>query len=89
VLRKVVLAVTDAGVLQGIKCGIPKGWPDITACLPGGRFLGIECKAPKGTQSEEQKMFQALIEGLGGIYILARSVEDVKMELESLGFCLD
>jgi hypothetical protein len=78
---RAVVAVTDAGMLAkmglGMSCGIPTGWPDITACLPSlGRFLGVEVKAPGGRQSPEQKLMQARIEALGGLYILAHSVEE-------------
>jgi hypothetical protein len=73
-----VLAVTDAGVLSkmglGMSCGIPKGWGDITACLPGGQFLMVEVKAPGGRQSPEQKRCQERIYDIDGWYILAESL---------------
>jgi len=53
-----------------------KGVPDILGCLRG-KMLGIEVKTPKGKQSVEQVMFQKRLEAEGGIYILARSIEDV------------
>jgi hypothetical protein len=34
--------------------GSMKGLPDILGCLPDGRLLGLECKAPGGTVSAEQ-----------------------------------
>lgn len=43
-----------------------------------GRFFAIEVKAPKGKQSDEQASFQKAVENAGGIYILARSLEDVQ-----------
>ncbi len=43
-----------------------------------GRFLAIEVKAAKGKQSLEQFAFQKAVEENGGLYILARSVDDVK-----------
>ena len=80
--HKVVLAVTDAGALArvglGISCGIPRGWPDITGCVRGGRFIGVECKAPGGKQSKDQQAVERAIRGNGGHYCLAQSVEDVK-----------
>lgn len=43
-----------------------------------GRFVAIECKRERGgTQSDDQARFQRNIERHGGLYILARSVEDV------------
>jgi Holliday junction resolvase len=60
-------------------------------CYPGvcdriavknGRVLFIEVKSPAGNQSLLQKRFQACIEASGGIYILARSVEDLARIVE-------
>lgn len=64
-----------------IRAGI-KGQADISGLLaPSGRRLEIECKA--GTkQSEAQRNWQAMIEKFGGLYILARSVDDVSIALE-------
>ena len=56
-----------------------KGVPDIIGILPGGIFLGIEVKTDKGRQSPDQLLFQKRLEEEGGIYILARSVDDVKI----------
>ena len=44
--------------------------PDITPTW-------IECKAPKGRQSDLQKSFQAQVEAEGHQYILAYSLDDV------------
>src|SRR3990167_6222466 len=52
------------------------GSPDIFA-VKDGRIIGIEVKDIKGAQSEHQKAFQAGLEKAGGIYILARSLDDV------------
>ena len=64
-----------------VKFGVP-GQADITGLLiPSGRRLEIEVKNAKGRQREAQKKFQAMIEKSGGIYILARSVDDVYEKL--------
>jgi len=42
------------------------------------RFLWIECKTPKGKQSEAQKSFQIQVEEQNHTYIVARSIEDVE-----------
>jgi len=80
-----VSVVTDAGMLHraGINaaCDIPPGWPDITVCLPGGRFLGLECKSAKGRQSEYQKFVQCRIEDAGGLYVLAHSLEEAQKKI--------
>ncbi len=51
------------------------GCCDLTACVRG-RFVGIEVKTPIGRQSAQQRRFQAAVELAGGIYVLARSVDD-------------
>lgn len=55
------------------------GQADISGIrLPHGQRIEIECKRPKGgRQSEEQKAFQAMVTRFGGIYIVARNVQDV------------
>ena len=53
-----------------------KGSSDIFA-LHQGRFYAIEVKSPKGEHRSSQKQFQSDVEVSGGIYILARSVDDV------------
>lgn len=64
-----------------VRFGI-KGQADLTGILAGGRRLEIEVKSPTGKQSEDQRNFQAMIERQGGLYILARSVQDVEEALE-------
>jgi hypothetical protein len=53
------------------------GSPDIV-CVINGQYVGIEVKAPKGKQSENQREFQRALEGAGGKYILAFSIDDVE-----------
>lgn len=81
-----LVVVTDAGAAYraGAFFGdaIPRGWPDITALLPDGRFVGIECKAPHGRQSTAQKRMETEIRRRNGIYILARSAEDVRKGIQ-------
>lgn len=65
-----------------IRFGVP-GQADITGLLiPSGRRIEIEVKDAKGSQRKAQKKFQAMIEKSGGIYILARSVDDVYEKLK-------
>lgn len=73
-------ALTKNGM---VRFGVP-GQADITGLLiPSGRRLEIEVKDAKGRQRESQKLFQKMIEKSGGIYILARSVEDVYTKLST------
>jgi hypothetical protein len=53
------------------------GSSDILGLLPGGRFIAVECKSAKGKLSEKQKEFLANVEEMGGLTIVARSVDDV------------
>ena len=59
-----------------IRFGVP-GQADLTGILPDGRRLEIEAKSPTGRQSDDQKNFQRMIEKFDGVYVLARSVDDV------------
>ncbi len=54
-----------------------KGQGDITG-LCRGRFFVVEVKTETGVQSPAQKLFQQHVEHAGGIYIVARSLEDLK-----------
>jgi hypothetical protein len=56
------------------------GSPDILACIKG-RMVGIECKVGRDWQRHPQKQFAAALARADGIYILARSVEDVTARL--------
>ena len=84
-LRGALVAVTDAGAAYraGAFFGdaVPAGWPDITGLLPDGRFIGVECKTPAGRQSPAQKDMEQKIRRRNGIYILARSIDDVEKAL--------
>jgi hypothetical protein len=50
--------------------------------MPGsGRFVALEIKAAKGTQSDAQKKFQQRVVSLGGLYILAHSKDELRAAL--------
>lgn len=63
-----------------VRFGIP-GAADISGILRGGRRLEIECKSRDGRLSALQERFCRVIQHHGGLYILARSVDDVLREL--------
>ena len=63
-----------------VRYGIP-GQADLSGILPDGRRLEIEVKTVNGRQSTAQKNWQKMIEKFNGVYILARSVDDVKKGL--------
>jgi VRR-NUC domain len=53
------------------------GSPDIIAVIDG-QFVGIEVKTPKGKLSEHQKEFKKNLEAVGGRYIVAYSLDDLR-----------
>jgi hypothetical protein len=67
-----------------VRFGI-RGQADLTGIVPDGRRLEIEVKTATGRQTAEQRSFQNMIERFHGIYILARSVDDVRRELAAHG----
>ena len=62
----------DAGTV-----GHRMGDPDLVACIRG-KYVAIEVKTPVGRLSPRQREVQELIRNSGGIYCVARSVEDVR-----------
>lgn len=60
-----------------VKFGTP-GLADITGVLPGGRAIYVECKVGRDKQSDKQRAFQASVERAGGLYVLARSIDDLE-----------
>lgn len=89
-VNEILVALSRAGVLcwkqhQGrvltlsgkpIKVGL-NGAGDINAILPPrGRFASIDAKTGSGVQSDKQEKFQKAVEKQGGLYLVARSVED-------------
>lgn len=66
----------NTGRRGGVSYGLA-GSPDIMGMTKSGRFLGIEVKDATGTQKPAQIEFQQNCEATGGLYILARSLDDV------------
>jgi len=67
------------------------GVSDILGVLPNGRFLAIEVKKPdehkdgklvRAYASTDQKIFIENVNNLGGLAFIARSIDDVLIELE-------
>jgi hypothetical protein len=71
------------GKKRFVRYGKP-GASDIVGLLPGGRFIAVECKAPRGRLSELQAAFLQDIERMGGLAVVARSVEDLEKSLMEL-----
>lgn len=84
---RIRLAPAGASDLVGIvSLPVPHLLTSATSRYLVGVHLAIETKSERGRQTKDQQSFQAMIERLDGIYILARSVEDVWEELELRGF---
>ena len=66
-----------------------KGSADLLGCLPGGRFLAVEVKAPGGRLSPEQKQFLAEVRGLGGLALVVRDWRGLDAELRGAGYALE
>lgn len=62
------------------------GVGDLLACLPpSGRLVSVEVKTGNAVMSTTQKIEQAKIEKAGGLFILARSADDVEQALIAAG----
>lgn len=72
------------GKRRFVRFGVP-GISDILGCMPGGRFLAIECKVGKNTPTSAQHHFLEQIRKAGGVAIVARSVDDVVNALATMG----
>lgn len=64
----------------------PPGTADIVGLIaPTGRMLMIECKSATGKQRDAQRTMERVVTAFGGLYILARSLEDVDAALSAIG----
>ena len=89
VVKKAIKLMSIGKVKEGIQMlsyGViaygTVGMADWAGIVMGGKRLEIEFKDTDSVQSPEQKNYQAMIERFGGIYILAKSVEDVEERLD-------
>ena len=58
-----------------------RGCSDIIGMLKGGTFLAVECKSSKGRETSDQAAFGQAVAKDGGMYVVARSVDDVMTAL--------
>jgi hypothetical protein len=66
-----------------IRFGV-KGCADILGLIaPTGRLLAIEVKGPHGKLSPAQEAFGVMVRRFGGLYVVARSVEDAVTAVEA------
>ena len=57
------------------------GLPDIVA-IKDGIYIGLEVKTATGRQSKEQKDIESKITAAGGLYLVVRSLDDVRKIFE-------
>jgi hypothetical protein len=62
------------------------GSADIIGCLPGGKFLSVECKSSTGVVSERQAEWLARIKITGGLACVVRSPDDLINILKQEGY---
>jgi len=65
------------------------GCADIIGIVPGigaGRFLAVECKTGRGELSPGQEAFKKVVQGSGGVFIEARSIDDLYPALLTAGW---
>ena len=55
-----------------------KGAADIEGILRGGQHFEAEVKTGSAVQSPFQKAFEKMILQMGGVYLLVRSIDDVR-----------
>ena len=58
------------------------GTADILGILPGGRMLAIEVKTLEGKLTAEQRDFLSLVNKMGGVAGLCRSVGEVQLLMQ-------
>lgn len=61
------------------------GVSDVLGVLPrGGRFLACELKTPRGRLRGSQRAFLAQVEAMGGLAVVARSLDEVRRALDPI-----
>ena len=78
--QNVGVARTEAGTV--VRFGVP-GMADIGGIYQG-RSVQVEVKARRGKQHIQQRRWQTAVGRAGGIYIVARSVDEALSSLETL-----
>ncbi len=61
-----------------------KGSPDILGIADGGTFVGIEVKTGAAKQTPEQRLFEAMVWRRGGVYVVARCMQDVETAIANI-----
>lgn len=85
----VMVGRNNVGQINGMRFGLGVGSADLVGLVRPGRALAIETKSDKGKLSEDQERWARRWKALGGIFILARSVQDVIDGLREEGIYVD
>ena len=64
--------------------GLCKGSSDLIGIGPGGRFLALEVKTPKGRPTELQVQFIDLVVRMGGVGAIVRSPDEAAAVVEKM-----
>lgn len=59
-----------------LHAGLAEGSSDLIGLSSSGRFLAVEVKSLKGRTTDRQESFIDMVNRLGGIGMIAKSVED-------------
>jgi hypothetical protein len=86
-IKGICASITDSGlfVVEGERVGRSAsvdGWPDISGCLPSGRFLGIELKSKGGKLRPAQTVILERLRASGALIVIAKSLEEVVRAIE-------
>ena len=65
--------------------GALAGYPDLIVCAPSGKCLFLEVKAPNGKVSPVQRDLGLRLQGLGYVWAVVRSVDDMCIVLQEVG----
>jgi hypothetical protein len=63
-----------------VRCTDTPGVPDIMGTTFDGKSLMVECKSDTGRLSRSQEIIKAAQIARGGVYVLARGIEDLQAE---------
>lgn len=63
---------------QVVRYGLAPGSADLVGLTRNGRFLALEIKAPDGVVSQAQRAWLALVERMGGVGRVVRSVAEAQ-----------
>lgn len=66
-----------------VKSTTAAGVPDVIACIRG-RFVGIEVKIGRDRQSLAQKSQEEKINQADGVYLIAKTFEQIQKEIDTL-----